>query len=331
MEKLGERIKKLRIEKGIKQSALGNQSAISSIERSNYENPTAEILRTIAENLEISFDELTKGTDWSAPKTENNEGRFGYSELDFNLSIQKNGKIDIQYKKYLKFDSNGLENRFCPKTSIPLLYNCKNCSKPIQSINQIFCMGCGKKIFHEPVFETMDEFFIEYKIDNTFLELKKIYRNNNDNSQSADLIDSYVIKQEMEGKIDSIKFFEIRSDLNWMKEILDTLENSSKSESSYEGHSPASISFDIKSYGKETAEENLASYFSNIADTQFDQFVPDFVDVDEYIKGLNTKNEQYYNFHLIKHFEMKFISSMALALSKLIDEENFEKVNQEEE
>ena len=33
MEKLGERIKKLRLEKGIKQSALGNQSAISSIER----------------------------------------------------------------------------------------------------------------------------------------------------------------------------------------------------------------------------------------------------------------------------------------------------------
>jgi transcriptional regulator with XRE-family HTH domain len=329
MEKLGERIKKLRIEKGIKQSALGNQSAISSIERSNYENPTAEILRTIAENLEMSFDELTKGTDWSAPKIENNEGRFGYSELDFSMTIQKNGKIDIQYKKYPRFDSNGMENRFCPKTSTPLLFNCKNCSKPIQSIDQIFCMGCGKKIFHEPIFETMDELFIEYKIDNTFLEQKKIYRNNNiDDVQ--DLIDAYVIQQEIEGKINSIKFFEIRSNINWMKEILDTLERSSELIAAYEGYPPSIISGDVFHHGKEDAQRTLEQYFMTFDDLS-DQIAPDFVDVDEYIKGLNTKNEQYYNFHLRKHFEMKFISSMALALSKLIEEEKFEKLNQEEE
>ena len=330
MEKLGERIKKLRLEKGIKQSALGNQSAISSIERGlgNYKNPTAEILRTIAESLEMSFDELTKGTDWSAPKIENNEGRFGYSELDFSMTIQKNGKIDIQYKKYPRFDSNGMENRFCPKTSTPLLFNCKNCSKPIQSIDQIFCMGCGKKIFHEPVFETMDEFFIEYKIDNTFLEQKKIYRNNNiDDVQ--DLIDAYVIQQEIKGKINSIKFFEIRSDINWMKEILDTLEMNSELDAAYEGHSPAKITSDIFHYGEKEAHEILTDYFDKLNESR--SITLDFVDVDEYIKGLNTENEQYYNFHLRKHFEMKFISSMALALSKLIEEEKFEKINQEEE
>ena len=207
-----------------------------------------------------------------------------------------------------------------------LLFNCKNCSKPIQSIDQIFCMGCGKKIFHEPVLKQWMN-FIEYKIDNTFLEQKKIYRNNNiDDVQ--DLIDAYVI-QKIKGKINSIKFFEIRSDINWMKEILDTLEINSELHAAYESHSPASINSDLSHYGKKETQRILSEYFASFGEPS--SIVPDFVDVEEYIKGLNTENDQYYNFHLRKHFEMRFISSMALALSKLIEEEKFEKVDQEEE
>ena len=93
MEKLGSRIKRLRKEKGVKQSFLhDNQSAVSQIERGFNENPSPELLRKVAENLEITFEELVKGTSWSAPKDSNSEGKYGYSELDFELTLSEAGR-----------------------------------------------------------------------------------------------------------------------------------------------------------------------------------------------------------------------------------------------
>ena len=73
-----------------------NQSAVSQIERGFNENPSPELLRKVAENLEITFEELVKGTSWSAPKDSNSEGKYGYSELDFELTLSEAGKISIQ-------------------------------------------------------------------------------------------------------------------------------------------------------------------------------------------------------------------------------------------
>jgi transcriptional regulator with XRE-family HTH domain len=60
--RLGEKIKQLRREKGISQSALEQRSGVNSKLLSKYENsriiPTADTLKKIAEGLEISADYL---------------------------------------------------------------------------------------------------------------------------------------------------------------------------------------------------------------------------------------------------------------------------------
>ena len=66
MKTIGKKIKELRVKRGWKQSSLyiDNPSLISKIESGEIKTPTRETLEIIADNLEISFDELVKDTDW---------------------------------------------------------------------------------------------------------------------------------------------------------------------------------------------------------------------------------------------------------------------------
>ena len=101
MESLGKKIKRIRIELGLKQAALHpNQSAVAQIERGNNKNPSPDTIRIIAENLNKSMEELVKNTDWKAPQKITQEGKYGYSELDFDLKILEDGKIEIQFRQY---------------------------------------------------------------------------------------------------------------------------------------------------------------------------------------------------------------------------------------
>ena len=225
MEKLGSRIKRLRKEKGVKQSFLhDNQSAVSQIERGFNENPSPELLRKVAENLDITFEELVKGTSWSAPKDSNSEGKYGYSELDFELTLSEAGKISIQHKRYPKFDSNGLENRFCPNTATPLIFSCKSCQKPIQSNEQVFCMGCGKKIFRKQIYININECFKKLKVDDLFLEGKRIWSANELPEKAADDIEwLYKSYKDQRKAVETKKFFEVKNDNEWLKGIIGRL------------------------------------------------------------------------------------------------------------
>ena len=174
MEPLGNKIKKIRLEKDLKQSALHpNQSAIAQIEGGKNKKPSPTTIQTIAQNLGITMEELVKDTDWKSPELMVEEGKYGYSELDFDLKILEDGKIEIQFKKYPRYDASGLENIYCPNSSSKLLFECKECKKPIISSVQIFCMGCGKKIMQSAGFESMDEYFKINGIDNNKMEYRE--------------------------------------------------------------------------------------------------------------------------------------------------------------
>jgi len=173
MEPLGNKIKKIRLEKQLKQAALHhNQSVIAQIEGGKNKNPSPNNIQIIAQSLEMTMEELVKDTDWKAPKSMVEEGKYGYSELDFDLAILEDGQIDIQFRQYPRYDSNGLENKYCPTTSSRLLFECKECKKPITSNKQIFCMGCGEKVFQSAGFETMDEYIKKLNWSDNALALR---------------------------------------------------------------------------------------------------------------------------------------------------------------
>ena len=316
MEKLGSRIKRLRMEKGVKQSFLhDNQSAVSQIERGFNENPSPELLRKVAENLEVTFEELVKGTSWSAPKDINSEGKYGYSELDFELTLSDAGEISIEHKRYPKYDSNGLENRFCPKTSTSLIYNCKSCKKPIQSNEQVFCMGCGKKIFQEPIYINMNECLIKLKVDDLFLEVGRIWSANEKPEMAADDIEwLYKSYKDQRKAVKTKKFFEVKNDNEWLKGIIGRLESLAYIENVYKGHSPKYIIEVSKVHGNDDTKLILQKFMDSEGNLNFKD-AP--VDLEEYIKGLKTENEDYYNFHLKLHYKMKFYELLAFNLTKL--------------
>ncbi len=322
MEKLGSRIKRLRKEKGVKQSFLhDNQSAVSQIERGFNENPSPELLRKVAENLEITFEELVKGTSWSAPKDSNSEGKYGYSELDFELTLSEAGKISIQHKRYPKFDSNGLENRFCPNTATPLIFSCKSCQKPIQSNEQVFCMGCGKKIFRKQIYETMDECLINLKVDNLFLDRKRIIHNSHP-TQWAIEIDMLYTTNEVEKDVTPKKYSEVKADLPMLREVIDTLHYSKIVRDRYgSSYSIDSIKAVYDEHGQNKGR--LRNLFRQKAITEDQNFeIPDNLDELAFIQGLQSKDDQYYNFHLSLEYRKKFFELLAFELSKLTLEDN---------
>ena len=319
MEKLGLRIKRLRKEKGVKQSFLhDNQSAVSQIERGFNEKPSPELLRKVAENLEVTFEELVKGTSWSAPKDSNSEGKYGYSELDFELTLNDAGKITIEHKRYPKYDSNGLENRFCPRTSSALIFNCKSCKKPIQSNQQVFCMGCGTKIFQEQIYRTVDDCLLDFQIDGLFLKIKEI-KNNSDPSIVQDEIERLFHDNESKRENSTKKYFDVKTDFPLLKEVIDTLQAEKYPQDRFgNSFSIDKIKREYKEFGPDTDDRirHLFSgkYFFDDPNIKY----PERVDTGEYIKGLKSKDKQYYNFQVALEYRIRFISLLAHELSKLL-------------
>ena len=151
METIGKKIKRLRTDKGYSQDSIytlskkGN-SQVSQIENGKIPNPTKPVLQNIATNLDISFEELIKRTDWKPnPMLEKVSREYAYSSVDYDLIIEE-GKIILSPKKHSKFDDNGNENKFCPKSGTRLISSCENCKKSIADPNDKFCSGCGKEI-----------------------------------------------------------------------------------------------------------------------------------------------------------------------------------------
>ena len=98
MEKIGDKIKRLRIKKGYNQSNLNvSQPTVNTIENGKV-NPKSDTLEKIAQGLDLSFSELIKDTDWVTPSTINNNS-IAVSESDFELKVidKYNFQIDTHY------------------------------------------------------------------------------------------------------------------------------------------------------------------------------------------------------------------------------------------
>jgi XRE family transcriptional regulator, master regulator for biofilm formation len=119
---IGERLKKLRKQKGFSITELANlakvsKSYLSNIERDLNKNPSIHFLMKIAKPLEVSIEFLLKGNNQEDTQTEND--RKGILDKEWENIIEKaieNGinKDDfIEYISYIKFkiwEKNQLKN-----------------------------------------------------------------------------------------------------------------------------------------------------------------------------------------------------------------------------
>jgi len=150
--KLGEKIYQLRNAKKLKQVNLypANQSMISQIEGDRNTNPTEETLRIIAGNLDISFDELIKDTDWKRPNRFSKKGKYAISQTECFVTIEDSGVINVKMKSYPLYNEAGIENKYDPNTGYKMLVECPKCKRQIETPDQSFCLGCGFKLINMP-------------------------------------------------------------------------------------------------------------------------------------------------------------------------------------
>jgi len=145
--KIGEKIKKLRGK--TKQSAIypTNQSMVSQIEKGINKHPTEQTLRIMAKNLDVSFEELIKDTDWEqSPHSQTGE-KFAISHTECVITIEDSGIIKTKMKAYDRYNKSGEENQYDPDTGYKLLTECKNCKREIESPIHAHCFGCGTRVF----------------------------------------------------------------------------------------------------------------------------------------------------------------------------------------
>jgi len=156
MEKIGDKIKRLRIKKGYNQSNLNvSQPTVNTIENGKV-NPKSDTLEKIAQGLDLSFSELIKDTDWVTPSTINNNS-IAVSESDFELKVIDKYNFQIDRKCYPLYDTTGIKNKYCPIFGTPLVSYCVKCKKNIEDQYSNYCMGCGKDIFYDFTFLTRSE------------------------------------------------------------------------------------------------------------------------------------------------------------------------------
>ncbi len=144
--KIGQKIKEIREEKDLKQVAvLDNQGQISQIEKGvKIKRPKEATLRIIAKKLDMSFEELIEGTDWS-PR-DKSKGQFVISPASYEFKIDDSGFISCLNSTFPKYNKNGDLTEFCPHTGEKLIANCTNCGREIEDSDYAYCIGCGTKL-----------------------------------------------------------------------------------------------------------------------------------------------------------------------------------------
>lgn len=147
MEKLNEKIKRLRLEKELSQENIHHQqSVISQIENGRISNPTENVLREIAEKLEITFESLVNDTDWKPESFNKNISEWAISPSELRVTMDNNGNWNYTYVSYPVKNSTGEVNKFSPMTGEPLISKCGNCNRNIIKPEQRYCMNCGREI-----------------------------------------------------------------------------------------------------------------------------------------------------------------------------------------
>ena len=121
-ETIGEKIKRLRIEKGLTQDYVHhNQSQISQIESGRITNPDENTLLLIAKNMEITFDELIGGTTWVKPESTLKSKEIAFSPVIVDVEIDDSGNISWSHKSYPLYNEKGEKNEYCLETGQKLI------------------------------------------------------------------------------------------------------------------------------------------------------------------------------------------------------------------
>jgi len=334
MEPLGKKLRKIRLEKQLKQSALHpNQSTIAQIEGGINKRPSPTTIQIIAQNLGMTMEELVKDTDWKAPESMVEESKYGYSELDFDVVISEDGQIDIQFRQYPRYDLNGLENKYCPSTSSRLLFECKECKKPIISNKQIFCMGCGKKVFQTTGFKTMDEFFMKYGWCDYSLEIKLAHKHADEGRGDAvDLL--------LDLNVEKTTNYDVKKDKQWS--FLEILKNPGKLEKliQFLQDDSSNVYGNHRQHGS-FHPDYLVSNINGLEDKTDEQYLELEKDTigwlnrtvqwsgkvndkkgnffRDYLNNLKAKDEKTYNFHIEKQFMQNLYQKMAEELNKYLN------------
>ena len=164
MKELGKKIKRLRdklrvspTQEGASQDSVlpGQQPYLAQIEKGKIKHPSEETLRKISKGLEISFDKLIDGTEWT-PNLKNKKNiKYAFSQIDCIVDLEKTGEFKISKKVYPRYNVYGEENKHCPESGIELITECRGCKRSIEHANQNCCMGCGL-----PLFENKTQFKI---------------------------------------------------------------------------------------------------------------------------------------------------------------------------
>ena len=132
-------------EKGYSQDYIYlNQSLVSQIEKGVNKNPTEQTLRIMANNMDISFEELIEGTNWDIPRNLSRKSEYAFSQTECVVTIDDSGEIISKMKSYPLKEDSGEENKFDPDTGYKLLTGCANCNRAIQQLHQAHCFGCGE-------------------------------------------------------------------------------------------------------------------------------------------------------------------------------------------
>ena len=104
-EKIGDKIKRIRMEKELSQSNLhSKQSAISQIEKGTIKRPTPSMLRIIANNMDITFDELIENTNWKPVAEIGTDAEYAISQTQIDVKIEDWGEIKTTRKYYNAYD-----------------------------------------------------------------------------------------------------------------------------------------------------------------------------------------------------------------------------------
>jgi len=148
LEKIGDKIKRIRKEKDLSQSNLhSNQSAVSQIEKGTIKMPTSSMLRIIAKNMDESFDELIENTNWRPVAESRTDAEYAISQTQIDVKIEDWGEIKTTRKYYNAYDKHGVARKYDPETGYRLITDCRECNSPIQRHDQRYCFVCGKEIF----------------------------------------------------------------------------------------------------------------------------------------------------------------------------------------
>ena len=148
MEKIGEKIKRIRKEMGLSQENIHNQqSLVSQIESGRIATPTEGVLQEIAKRLETTFLFLIEGTDWKKDKTTLKNNEMAFSPVIVDIDIDDMGNISWSHKSYPLYNERGKRNEYCPESGEKLIDKCGKCDRQVENVKQKYCIGCGKALF----------------------------------------------------------------------------------------------------------------------------------------------------------------------------------------